>query len=72
MKLALGDTDLKLGKVLTAKILHGLHWVGRDMGEEEEETDVGVKKIYLSTPAYPPTCLPACLTVLGVEASGCW
>jgi hypothetical protein len=45
MKLALEDTDSKLGKVLTAKSLHGLHWVGRDMGEEEEETDVGVKKL---------------------------
>ena len=45
MKLALEDTDLKLGKVHTAKSLHCLHWVGRDMREEEEETNVSVKKI---------------------------
>jgi hypothetical protein len=50
MKLALGDTDLKLGKVLTAQSLHVLHWVGRDMRQED-----------ISIPACPRACLPACL-----------
>ena len=75
MELALGDTDLKLGKVLTAKSLHCPHWIGRDMGrrrKRERGRQEDISTLPTQVPASLPACLHDCLTVLGVEASGYW